>query len=342
MRSLRLTFVLCLLMVLLVPRPAHAWFEWLDTLSGPGPFLGAIFDFRVKCWGKSVGFDQLDQDISNAMFATTSVIAVNPRNLKADNSENKRQLDALMAARLAADADWKKVWSEFEVLQKRIGGIDQAKLTEVRNAVDDFKLSNSNLLEIPDVSAASLKAVAVKLRAVMDPIFTELVALASSGIFVSFCDHDSLRTFAFEVGLSTLQADSDPNFAHDYTIRLNMFTAGLSYRMPFDVVDIGARGGSYTFSSRGFDSFSGFLVQEFANVHAPSSWLNGNCFQQVATYFIFRGSLMWFTGGFDTAKQFAATGPGVEIISGAQPHFSGTVFFNLTPLLLRHVPPPPK
>ena len=39
-----------LLAGLLHADPAHAWFGWLDELSGPGPFWGYDFDFRVVCF----------------------------------------------------------------------------------------------------------------------------------------------------------------------------------------------------------------------------------------------------------------------------------------------------
>ena len=37
---------LCVLMSFVSVRPASAWFEFLDYLSGPGPFNGLEFDFH--------------------------------------------------------------------------------------------------------------------------------------------------------------------------------------------------------------------------------------------------------------------------------------------------------
>ena len=39
----------CVVMQLAAPAPAHAWWEWLDQLSGPGPFTGVDVQWRVKC-----------------------------------------------------------------------------------------------------------------------------------------------------------------------------------------------------------------------------------------------------------------------------------------------------
>ena len=39
----------CVVVQLATPAPAQAWWEWLDQLSGPGPFTGWDFQWRVKC-----------------------------------------------------------------------------------------------------------------------------------------------------------------------------------------------------------------------------------------------------------------------------------------------------
>ncbi len=49
MRALKSTLVFLAIFVLFVPAPAHAWFGWLDNLSGPGPFIGAAVQYRLAC-----------------------------------------------------------------------------------------------------------------------------------------------------------------------------------------------------------------------------------------------------------------------------------------------------
>ena len=39
----------CVVVQLAAPAPAQAWWEWLDQLSGPGPFTGLDIQWRVKC-----------------------------------------------------------------------------------------------------------------------------------------------------------------------------------------------------------------------------------------------------------------------------------------------------
>ncbi len=41
--------LLCAAAELVAPAPAHAWFAWLDQLSGPGPFAGFDVQWRIAC-----------------------------------------------------------------------------------------------------------------------------------------------------------------------------------------------------------------------------------------------------------------------------------------------------
>jgi len=55
MRQLLVRSVLCGLLLLLAPRPASAelgFFRWWDSLSGPGPFSGVVFDEVFLCKGE--------------------------------------------------------------------------------------------------------------------------------------------------------------------------------------------------------------------------------------------------------------------------------------------------
>ena len=54
MRSFTLSVALGALLLVLTPQPAHAWFAWLDYLSGPGPFIGDSVELRLWCfWPES-------------------------------------------------------------------------------------------------------------------------------------------------------------------------------------------------------------------------------------------------------------------------------------------------
>ena len=52
LRSLAGAFVMVL--VLLMPSPALAWFGWLDEWTGPGPWWGELYQVKVACFGPPV------------------------------------------------------------------------------------------------------------------------------------------------------------------------------------------------------------------------------------------------------------------------------------------------
>jgi hypothetical protein len=50
MRRVRAALILGVLFQLMLPAPAHAWFDWLDELSGPGKFKGWHLEARLVCF----------------------------------------------------------------------------------------------------------------------------------------------------------------------------------------------------------------------------------------------------------------------------------------------------
>jgi hypothetical protein len=173
----------------------------------------------------------------------------------------------------------------------------------------------------------------------LDKIERGAASIASTGIFLSLCKNDRTRAWAVEAGVTSLQALSNPSYANDYSIRQNTFTAGVSYRVPLppdrDIIDIGANVGMYRFSSRGFDTFSGLIVEPvFIDLHGPTRLVNAGGLKQLGGLFTLRLSLVMFPAGFDR-EQFAAVASKPAHISGSEATPSASIFFNLTPLLWR-------
>jgi hypothetical protein len=50
MRRVLVSVVGAVLLGCAFPSPAHAWWEFLEQLSGPGPFRGPDIQFRLHCW----------------------------------------------------------------------------------------------------------------------------------------------------------------------------------------------------------------------------------------------------------------------------------------------------
>jgi hypothetical protein len=50
MRRLWIVIVSCAALQLLTPTPAHAWWGWLDEMSGPGPWMFVDGRYRIYCF----------------------------------------------------------------------------------------------------------------------------------------------------------------------------------------------------------------------------------------------------------------------------------------------------
>ena len=326
MRSFKLTMVLCSLMLVLAPKPAHAWFELLDYLSGPGPFRGQKLDFRVWCSGPEIPLSKLDKLVAAGVVKTFSV-------------RDQGGLDQAKSA-------WREVVTLLTGINDRLDLFDSNQLTNLSTRIEALKTTDFTSFlradqppQPPEAAEAlqpgALKDLVDQMELILDQLYVASASLASTGIFVSFCS-ETQREFALEVGFTTLQANSDPAWARDYTIRLNTFTAALSYRLPLpadrDIVDVGVIGGMYRFSSRGFDTIRGTVFEPFVDLHGPTRTVNNPGLSQIGALLTLRIGLVWFPGGFDT-EDFAAVPAKVGHISGWEATPSATIFFNLTPLL---------
>lgn len=49
MRRVFVTVLCAVSFLFMVPAPAHAWWDWLDELTGPGPFTGPDLQWRIVC-----------------------------------------------------------------------------------------------------------------------------------------------------------------------------------------------------------------------------------------------------------------------------------------------------
>jgi hypothetical protein len=304
--------VLCLLMIVLAPRPAHAWFELLDYLSGPGPFYGYKIDFRVWCAGEAVPLRALGEKVEEAFTGSLS------------HDEIERGV---------AHKKWLEIVKGVTQINQRLDVIPKDEL-------DMLTSERERLFPEPASLAPALSVLEFRQRAnaVLDTFHRTTASIASTGIFISLCGPEKTRSWAVEVGFTSLQAMSNANYAHDHTIRLNMITGGLSYRVPLpvdrDFIDVGLSAGQYRFSSRGFEGFSGMIVEPFVDLHGPTNLIHANGLKKLGALITVRLGLVWFPGGFD-GEQFASSPSKPQRISGREATPSATIFFNLAPLL-RH------
>src|SRR5947199_90795 len=83
MRTFKTTPMFFLLLLVLVPAPAQAWFGWLDNLSGPGPFNGAEFDYKFLCFLNQPSRQQAFSDAAAFSRDNSGVLASFSKQLEA-------------------------------------------------------------------------------------------------------------------------------------------------------------------------------------------------------------------------------------------------------------------
>jgi hypothetical protein len=321
--------------LLIGPAPAQAWFGWLDDLSGPGPFWGQQYEVRLACFGPP---DEVTKKLDDLLF-TARVLTfrvVDPATLRAANEAWERFAAEANSARSLRPSD----------VQALTEGIKNFKLEEVQKynaqirppsegAQTPGQATNVAPGRFQTGPIADLLRMAAALR---DQSYKANVSVNSTGMFWSLCSPQTTRRLAVELGLTFWQANSRPEFAKDYTVRLITFMPSISYRLfkdpRHDVLDVGAGAGVYWFSSRGFDTFSGLLVQPArVDFHAPTQWVNAGGIKSALGLITIRAAVMGFPAGFD-AGAFAGLGDKAAAIpSDFRP--TVTVFFNTAPLLRR-------
>lgn len=298
MRWLVRSAVLCLAMVVLMPAPAHAWFEWLDYLSGPGRWYGVKTDLRVYCFGREqqTSFQELRTRLGD----------VDPNALTARSM-----------------SDLQKIFADIRQINE---GLNVVNLEALATAENNARAAPMQPTAVRDAKAVASRAV--------DDLEKVSVAIVSGGIFISLCPKEKRRSFAIEAGFTGLGTGGDVNYAQGETIWMTTLTWGLSYRLPLpadrDFVDLGTNVGMYTFYSKGFENFSGFTIEPFVDFHLPTrSRLDASPMKRILGRFTVRAGWAFFPGGFK-AEQFASA-PGKGDISGSDASTSLTVFYNLKP-----------
>jgi len=328
---------LCVLVVLLTPSPAHAWFEWLDYLSGPGRWWGARIDVRAWCSGSKTISEQIKAAEGLPSFALA------------------RSFDATLDVN-GVVGDWRNVAASIASINEAFPAINPALLKKLQETAQNLQPSDvTNFRQFyataPQPRISSIQPGRTTLNvenmiSLTDMAFAELfraqVALSSAGIFISLCSPDIDRRFAIEVSYATMQANSNPQWANNHTIRSNGFTGAVSWRAfrrpTRDFLDVGVNAGTNVFSSHGFETFQAMTVQPFFDLHGPSAWINQGGWRKVLSLVTVRKGVLFFPNGLDLNKFAPLTTPDQNPAAG-DPTRAYTIYFNISPLL-RHRPSP--
>jgi hypothetical protein len=229
-RAVCVAGVLAFLLQLGLPASADAQWGKLEKLSGPGPFSGEIYEFRVVCFG----------DLSRAAVLTAEAEALSTRARALERMGHAQRQDA------ATDAAAK--WAE-------------AADAWARELGEDAPTS---------VQEDEVRRMANRGRAM-------LTATSSAGVLWSLCNPNRQRRLAIDVGWSTLDADGSDSYAQGNPINLDMLMGSVSWRVVanpnWDVVEVSAGAGTYWFTSAGFPSLKGVVLQPARlTFRAPSLW----------------------------------------------------------------------
>jgi hypothetical protein len=311
----------CLLLVVLAPTPAHAWFAWLDHLSGPGRWYGAKVDVRFWCFGRTMPFEEVAKQVATIAAKTPTL---------------RTPSDAL-----AAEKDWNEVLQRLQGMDRGLGVVDvelaegRAQVTRAFGSIRSQgrlaeRISAVELQKLVD----ELAGVAKKVDNARIKLHTATVSIAFTGIFINLCSIEKRKSFAIEAGFTQMVTPGNSAYANKEKIWLTTYTAGLSYRIPlpadWDVADLGTNVGMYHFQSNGFREFSGWTLEPFVDLHFPTWFVvHGNKVERFFARFSVRGGLMFFPGGFKT-EQFGPP-PLSRDISGKDVSKSLTVFFRVIP-----------
>ena len=321
MRWFTRSVLLGLLIVVVTPAPAHAWFEWLHRLSGPGPWYGLKVDVRAVCFGPSM-----------------SALAPAARPL----NQLRKDLDD-PGTFVQAEKEVRRRIAELRKINQSLNVLDGSELYAIENQIDRFLLFRANRFSLTGNRVVSADPSIETQMVAVDQSFTDLerfqaqfeeplMVTALPGIFISLCPQNKLRTFAIELGTTISGTPGTPTYAGDHPIGMVIGTVGLSYRVPLsfdrDIIDIGTNVGGAVFYSDGFTPVYTFAIEPFVDLHLPTSFqLSDSKWERFFGRFTVRGGLQFFPGGFKAAE-FAAQ-PGIPDISGREATPSVTVFFRI-------------
>ena len=323
---------------MIAPANAHAWWGWLDDLSGPGRFRGPQFEFRLVCFGQESEAKRLVDLLKNANVLTSKVV--------------KDPLKTSAALR-DAEAAWEELIGALNASQMTFPVLDRDKVASVSFGLrSTFMEFQKTMTPVAEREAESNPLVPVNeflknANAQVEPLIASVVrgigSISSTGIFLSACSADTKRRSSIELAANFWYADGTSSYAKGEQIRLTTLMPSFSFRVftdpRFDFLDAGVGAGVYWFTSKGFDSFSGVVVQPARlDFHAPTLWatypLKGggaNVLRRLAAAPTFRFSLTMFPAGF-SEDAFAGVGDKrVRIPGELIPSWS--LFVNLEPFI---------
>lgn len=344
MRTFKTTLFLLVVCLLIAPTPAQAWWGWLEELSGPGKFSGPQFEFRLVCFGEESEAKRLIDAFKRVRRLTSKI--------------DGGTADAVKAAEEA----WRDLIAELNATRLTLPVIDATNVNSAAKALEQSWKTFHGTLGVPEaarnpqwvakVGEKEMQTLINETDVAVQPLVARVVrgitSINSTAVFLSACSIDKKRRSSIEAGVNLWHTDGVGDFANRQEIKLTTLMALFSFRIfpdpRFDFVDAGVGGGVYWFTSTGFDTFSGVILQPGRlDFHAPTLWATYpfkgvnqrtttlNTLRRIAAAPSFRYDVMFFPAGFD-ANAFAGVGDKHVPIAGDRVN-SWSLFINLAPFV---------
>jgi hypothetical protein len=226
-------------------------------------------------------------------------------------------LDQLLAAQIR--------WQSPDLEKTR------AALSTIRNLGKDVSVAQFTALV---TAADEAFSTAVQSRA------GQMATIAGTGMFWSACPNEKERRVSIELNVNdwhSFDNENNASFSGGTSIRFITVMPSVTWRMfanqKADVLDVGIAAGYYAFTSEGFATVDGFIVEPLrVDLHAPSSWAaypRSNP-KRLVSMVSLRAGVMTIPAGF-AANAFARGSHRGPIKAEIVPTIG--LFFNLNSLL---------
>jgi hypothetical protein len=323
MRRVFLALVSGVLFSLVLPSSAHAWWGWIDELSGAGKFRGWEVEARLYCFGTSEG-DLAATFLRSAADHVTSAFEM----LRSVTASLKPKDPTAVRTVLDGFATLERM-----TLEATTSRIAPEVADKTRRSAENLRKTVKELCSTTactDDQAATMARVEARLNAAESEYRTaqtleeqRRMLTASAGVSFSACPMQKDLTRRGAVGLTYRRMDTygerKEEFAGGNTISLSTLTPMVSWRPLFqvangkyDYVDFATGGGFYWLSSDGarpggFDSFSGVILEPIrVDLHAPALSSRTGFGWGLLASASFRFGYAIFPAGFDP-NAFGAT-----------------------------------
>jgi hypothetical protein len=329
MRRIKGAFVCAMLLQLVTPERALAWWENIEPWSGPGWWKGFDIDARLFCLVDNVPSDEV-----KGLVARMEKNAGRPgfTALPAKAPEKSEQLVTTASSEVMR---WKETLDEWERILnqwQRFSGPIGDRVAALRQPLADLRTRADNSLDrvvpaaeawIASPAARSAADEALKraqqdatkaadefqrasetIRRIVDR--PRLVPSALPGVIYSSCrlQDNERRRAAFDVGMRFVWTHDD-RYAGGERINFTTIEPAFSWNVfdnpRYDFLEYGLGAGFYWVSSKAFPSFTGgFLEPVRFDFHFPTRFVSKETMtRKIIRSLVFRHGYLVFPGGFE-------------------------------------------